>query len=264
MNDDQLLRYSRHILLPQIGIQGQETLVRSHVLVIGAGGLGSPAAMYLAASGVGKLTICDNDAVDLTNLQRQIAYSTDCIGKSKANSVKKTISGINPEIKVVALNERVDDKKLTQLVQDADAVVDASDNFPTRHAINRACLFQKKPLISGAVVRFEGQVIVFDFRDPEGPCYHCLFPEYGDDHDMHCAVMGVFAPLVGIIGSIQAAETLKILLGIGQTLNDRLLLLDGLSTEWRTIRLNKDSKCTVCSQGEKVHLGIKNGSSAVA
>ena len=263
MNDDQLLRYSRHILLPQIGIQGQETLIRSHVLVVGAGGLGSPAAMYLAASGVGRLTICDNDTVDLTNLQRQIAHSMDCIGKPKVNSVKKALAGINPEVEVVALNERVDEKSLIQLVNEADAVVDASDNFPTRYAINRVCLSQKKPLVSGAVVRFEGQVAVFDLRHPEGPCYHCLFPEYGDDQDMRCAVMGVFAPLVGVIGSIQAAETLKILLGIGRTLNGRLLLLDGLSMEWRTIRLNKDFKCVVCNQGEKVHAGIKNGNSAI-
>lgn len=253
MNDDQLLRYSRHILLPQIGIQGQEALIRSHVLVVGAGGLGSPVAMYLAASGVGKLTICDNDKVDLTNLQRQIVHSTDRIGLPKTHSAKKTLAKINPEVSVVALHERIgDEEKLLQLVADSDAVVDGSDNFPTRYAINRACMIQKKPLVSGAAIRFDGQVAVFDLRHNDSPCYHCLFPAMGEDQDMRCAVMGVFAPLVGIIGSVQAAETLKILLNIGQTLNGRLLLLDGLSMEWRTIKLNKDSGCVVCSRAEPV------------
>lgn len=253
MNDDQLLRYSRHILLPQIGIQGQEALIRSHVLVVGAGGLGSPVAMYLAASGVGKLTICDNDKVDLTNLQRQIAHSTDRIGLPKTHSVKKTLAKINPEVSVVALHERIEEEeRLLQLVADSDVVVDASDNFTTRYAINRACMILKKPLVSGAAIRFDGQVAVFDLRHTLSPCYHCLFPAMGEDQDMRCAVMGVFAPLVGIIGSVQAAETLKILLNIGQTLNGRLLLLDGLSMKWRTIKLNKDSGCVVCSQDEPV------------
>ena len=253
MNDDQLLRYSRHILLPQIGIQGQEALIRSHVLVVGAGGLGSPVAMYLAASGVGKLTICDNDKVDLTNLQRQIAHSTDRIGLPKTHSVKKTLAKINPEVSVVALHERIEEEeRLLQLVADSDVVVDASDNFTTRYAINRACMILKKPLVSGAAIRFDGQVAVFDLRHTLSPCYHCLFPATGEDQDMRCAVMGVFAPLVGIIGSVQAAETLKILLNIGQTLNGRLLLLDGLSMKWRTIKLNKDSGCVVCSQDEPV------------
>ena len=246
MNDGQLLRYSRHILLPQIGIQGQEILIRSHVLVVGAGGLGSPVALYLAASGVGKLTICDDDKVDLTNLQRQIAHSTDRIGIPKTNSAKKTLAGINPEVNVIALNERMDERRLLQLVADADVVVDASDNFPTRHAINRACTIRKKPLVSGAVVRFDGQVAVFDLRHTHSPCYHCLFPASGEDQDMRCAVMGVFAPLVGIIGCVQAAETLKILLDIGKTLNGRLLLLDGLSMEWRSTKLSKDPACKVC------------------
>lgn len=247
MNDDQLLRYSRHILLPQIGIKGQETLIRSHVLVVGAGGLGSPAVLYLAASGVGKLTICDSDKVDLTNLQRQIAHSTDRIGTPKSDSAKKTLGGINPEINVIALNERMDESRLLQLILDADVVVDASDNFPTRYIINRVCTLHKKPLVSGAVVRFDGQVAVFDLRHAHSPCYHCLFPMNGEDQDMRCAVMGVFAPLVGVIGCVQAAETLKILLDIGRTLNSRLLLLDGLSMEWRSIRLNKDPSCKVCS-----------------
>ncbi|SCY34885.1 HesA/MoeB/ThiF family protein [Nitrosospira sp. Nsp13] len=250
MNDDQLLRYSRHILLPQIGIKGQETLIQSHVLVVGAGGLGSPAVLYLAASGVGKLTICDSDKVDLTNLQRQIAHSTDRIGIPKSDSAKKTLAGINPEVNVIALNERMDENRLLQLIRNADVVVDASDNFPTRYIINRVCTLYKKPLVSGAVVRFDGQVAVFDLRHAHSPCYHCLFPADGEDQDMRCAVMGVFAPLVGVIGCVQAAETLKILLDIGQTLNSRLLLLDGLSMEWRSIRLNKDPSCKVCGTNE--------------
>ena len=250
MNDDQLLRYSRHILLPQIGIQGQEALIGSHVLVVGAGGLGSPVALYLAASGIGKLTICDDDKVDLTNLQRQIAHSTDRIGTPKTASAKKTLAGINPEVNVIALNERMDESRLLQLVADADVVVDASDNFPTRYAINQVCAIRKKPLVSGAVVRFSGQVAVFDLRHADSPCYHCLFPANGENEDMRCAVMGVFAPLVGIIGCVQAAETLKILLNIGQTLNGSLLLLDGLSMEWRSIKLNKDPACTVCGVRE--------------
>ena len=254
MNDDQLLRYSRHILLPQIGINGQEALARSHVLIVGAGGLGSPAAMYLAASGVGRLTICDSDTVDLTNLQRQIVHSTDHIGIPKANSAKEALASINPEVNVIALNERVDEDRLLQLAGDADAVVDASDNFPTRYAINRVCAVLKKPLVSGAVVRFDGQVAVFDLRHTHSPCYHCLFPESGDDQDMRCAVMGVFAPLVGIVGCVQAAETLKILLDIGQTLDGRLLLLEGLAMEWRSIKLNKDSSCKVCGIMAEEHI----------
>ncbi len=246
MNDDQLLRYSRHILLPQIGIQGQEALIRSHVIVVGAGGLGSPVAMYLAASGIGQLTICDSDKVDLTNLQRQIAHSTDRIGISKTNSAKKTLAGINPEVNVIALNERMNETRLLRLIADADVVVDASDNFPTRYAVNRVCTIHKKPLVSGAVVSFNGQVAVFDMRHAHSACYHCLFPANAEGEDTRCAGMGVFAPLVGIIGCVQATETLKILLNIGETLNGRLLLLDGLAMGWRSIKLNKDPACTVC------------------
>lgn len=246
MNDDQLLRYSRHILLPQIGIKGQQALIKSHVLIIGAGGLGSPAAMYLAASGVGRLTICDSDRVDLTNLQRQIIHSTDRIGSKKTDSAKKTLSDINPEVEIIALSERMDERRLLELARDADVVIDASDNFSTRYAINRVCVSLKKPLVSGAAVRFDGQVAVFDLRHDATPCYHCLFPESGDDQDSRCAVMGVFAPLVGIVGCVQAVETLKILLNIGKTLEGRLLLLDGLAMEWRSIKLNKDLSCRVC------------------
>ena len=246
MHDEQLLRYSRHILLPQIGIKGQETLLQSHALIVGAGGLGSPAAMYLAASGIGKLTICDNDHVDLTNLQRQIVHRTEAIGTPKPLSAKKTLAGINPEVDTIALSQRADENILRELVLDADVVVDATDNFPTRHAINRACAFQKRPLVTGAAVRFEGQVAVFDLRVESSSCYQCLFPEEGDDQDVRCAVMGVFAPLVGIIGCIQAAETLKLLLGTSRSLTGHFLLLDGLSMGQRIIKLNKDPACLVC------------------
>jgi molybdopterin/thiamine biosynthesis adenylyltransferase len=238
--------------LPQIGIQGQEALIQSHVLIVGAGGLGSPAAMYLAASGVGKLTICDSDEVDLTNLQRQIIHSTDRIGTAKTNSAKKTLAGINPEVNVITLNERMDEEKLSEVVTNADVVVDASDNFFTRLAINQACVIQKKPLVSGAAVRFDGQVAVFDLRREQSPCYQCLFPGTGENEDMRCAIMGVFAPLVGIIGCVQAAESLKILLNIGETLNGRLLLLDGLAMAWRSVKLNKDPACLACGTDEPV------------
>jgi len=246
VNDNQLLRYSRHILLPQIGVEGQDTLLRSHALIIGAGGLGSPVALYLAASGVGRLTICDGDVVDLTNLQRQIVHQTASIGLNKAVSAQSTLSTINPEVSVVAIPQRVEGDALLELVAQADIVIDASDNFATRHAINRACVAFKKPLVSGAAVRFDGQVTVFDMRQDGSPCYHCLFPEQGEPEDVRCAVMGVFAPLVGVIGSVQAAEALKLLAGIGQALNGRLLLLDGLAMEWRSVRLSKDPACAVC------------------
>jgi adenylyltransferase/sulfurtransferase len=248
MDDNQLLRYSRHILLPQLGIEGQEKFRRSHALIVGAGGLGSPAALYLAAAGVGTLTLCDNDAVDLTNLQRQIVHRSDSIGSPKAESARRTLATINPEVEVNALVERVAGARLARLVLESDIVLDCSDNFVTRHAINRACVAHGKPLVSGAGVRFDGQITVFDLRHAQSPCYHCLFPEHGDSEDMRCAVMGVFAPLVGIIGSMQAAEALKLLAGIGVTLSGRLLLLDALAMEWRTVRLKRDPACTVCGR----------------
>ena len=248
MNDDQLLRYSRHILLPQLGIEGQEKFRRAHALVVGAGGLGSPVALYLAAAGVGTLTICDGDAVDLTNLQRQIVHRSDAIGVSKAESARQTLATINPEVEVNALAERVTGARLQELVAGSGIVLDCSDNFATRHAINRACVAHRKPLVSGAGVRFDGQVAVFDLREAQSPCYHCLFPEHGDNEDMRCAVMGVFAPLVGIIGATQAAEALKLIAGIGESLNGRLLLLDSLAMEWRTVRLERDPGCAVCGE----------------
>lgn len=248
MDDDQLLRYSRHILLPQLGIEGQEKFRRSHALVIGAGGLGSPVALYLAAAGIGTLTICDSDAVDLTNLQRQIVHRSDAIGAPKAESARQTLATINPEVKVDALVERVEGARLRELVARSSIVLDCSDNFATRHAINRACVAHRKPLVSGAAVRFDGQIAVFDLREAQSPCYHCLFPEHGDNEDMRCAVMGVFAPLVGIIGTMQAAEALKLVAGIGESLSGRLLLLDTLAMEWRTVRLKRDPVCAVCGE----------------
>jgi molybdopterin-synthase adenylyltransferase len=246
MNDAQLLRYSRHILLDEIGIEGQERLLHAHALVVGIGGLGSPAALYLAASGVGKLTLYDGDAADLTNLQRQIAHRTDSIGTNKAVSAERTIASLNPEITVIAHVGRLEGDALWIEVQCADVVLDCSDNFATRHAINRACVAHRKPLISGAAIRFDGQVAVFDLRDSDSACYECLFPEGGEAEETRCAVMGIFAPLVGIIGSVQAAEALKVLLHAGQSLNGRLVLVNALSMEWRAVTLRKDPRCRVC------------------
>lgn len=247
MNDNQLLRYSRHILLPQIDIAGQEKLNQSCVLIVGAGGLGSPIALYLAASGVGNLIICDGDQVDLTNLQRQIIHDSNSIGFAKVLSAKHTLNRINPEVNVITIQEQVDATRLLELAARVDAVVDASDNFSTRYSVNQACVTHKKPLISGAVVRFDGQVSVFDLRHANSPCYHCLYPIIaGEQEDMPCAIMGVFSPLVGIIGCMQAAETLKILLHIGESLNGRLQLLDSLTMSWHAVKLHKDPTCPVC------------------
>lgn len=246
MNDSQLLRYSRHILLPQIEFDGQEKLTQSHVLIVGAGGLGSPVALYLAASGVGKLTICDFDQVDLTNLQRQIIHTTQSVGINKAVSAQQTIYEINPEVVVETVQHKSTPERFAALIAAADVVVDCSDNVATRYTLNRLCFAAKKPLVSGAAIRFEGQITVFDFRSEVSPCYHCLYPEMSGDQEMRCADSGVFAPLVGMIGSGQAAEVLKLLLGIGQTLQGRLLLLDALTAEWRTFTLARDSGCAVC------------------
>ncbi|WP_295623556.1 molybdopterin-synthase adenylyltransferase MoeB [uncultured Nitrosomonas sp.] len=246
MNDHQLLRYSRHILLPQIDIAGQEKLNHSRALIVGAGGLGSPVALYLAASGVGNLTICDGDQVDLTNLQRQIMHDSQSIGLAKVLSAKQSLARINPEINVITIHEQVGPEKLLQLTTEVDVVIDASDNFNTRYDINQACIANKKPLISGAAVHFNGQISVFDLRHDDSPCYHCLYPNIGSGEDMPCAIMGVFSPIVGIIGSMQAAEALKILLNIGASLSGRLLLLDGLTMNWHYIHLLKDPACPVC------------------
>jgi molybdopterin/thiamine biosynthesis adenylyltransferase len=246
MNDQQLLRYSRHILLDQIGIEGQQALLGGHALVIGAGGLGSPAALYLASAGIGTLTIVDDDTVDLTNLQRQIAHSTERVGQPKALSARTALLALNPEVNVIALTERVDDARLAQLVADADVVLDCSDNFATRHAVNRACVVQRKPLVSGAVIRFDGQISVFDPRRADAPCYSCLFPQDQPFEDVACSTMGVFAPLVGVVGAMQAAEALKLVMRIGTSLAVRLLMLDGLHMEWTSIGVARDPACPVC------------------
>lgn len=246
MDDDQLLRYSRHILLPEIGVEGQERILAARVLVIGAGGLGSPAAYYLASAGVGTLVLADGDTVDLTNLQRQILHTTDAVGMPKAQSGARTLGRINPQCEVVALTERLSGDALDAEIAKADVVLDCCDNFVTRHAVNRACVKHRVPLVSGAAIRFDGQIAVFDKRRDDAPCYHCLFPENQDVEEMRCAIMGVFAPLTGIVGATQAAEALKVLIGCGETLAGRLLLLDGLAMEWRSITVPRDPHCAVC------------------
>ncbi len=248
MNDNQLLRYSRHILLPQIGYEGQNQLVNSHVLIVGAGGLGAPAALYLAAGGVGKLTICDFDVVDLTNLQRQIIHTTQSVGVNKAVSAQLTLQAINPEVTVETVQQKSTDEAFTALINNVDVVIDCSDNFATRYALNRICFKLKKPLVSGAAIGFEGQITVYDFRNEASPCYHCLFPDTGDNSETRCADNGVFAPLVGMIGTTQAAEAMKLLLGIGTSLQGRLLLLDALAMDWREIKLKRDVACKVCGR----------------
>ncbi len=246
MNDNQLLRYSRHILLPQIAYEGQERLTKSHALIVGAGGLGSPAALYMAAGGVGELTICDFDTVDLTNLQRQIIHTTESVGFNKAVSAKRTLNAINPDAVVNTVQDKSTEDAFEKLIAAADVVLDCSDNFATRYALNRLCFKLKKPLVSGAAIGFEGQVTVFDFRHQASPCYHCLFPDDGSETEMRCSENGVFSPLVGMIGTTQAAEAMKLLIGIGQSLEGRLLLLDALNMEWRTIKLGRDHQCAVC------------------
>jgi molybdopterin-synthase adenylyltransferase len=247
VNDQELLRYSRHILLPQIGIEGQESLRAARILVLGAGGLGSPAALYLASAGIGTLVLADGDTVDLTNLQRQILHRTAAIGQPKVASGQATLADLNPECQVIPLLERLAGERLDAEVAAADVVLDCSDNFATRHAVNRACVKHGKPLVSGAAIRFDGQVAVFDVRQSGSPCYHCLFPEAEDVEEVRCATMGVFAPITGIIGAVQAAEALKLVIGCGEPLAGRLLLLDGLAMEWRSIAVPRDPACPVCS-----------------
>ena len=257
MNDEQLLRYSRHILLDEIGIEGQEKLLASHVLIIGAGGLGSPVALYLGAAGVGRITLVDHDRVDATNLQRQIAHTLERIGEFKADSVVKAVAALNPDVTVIPVTEPADDSLLERLVGEVDLVLDCTDNFATRHAINRACVKHAKPLVSGAAIRFDGQVTVYDPRSAASPCYACIFPESDLLEETRCAAMGVFAPLVGIVGTVQAAEALKLLCGIGQALTGRLLMLDGRNMEWHAMKLMRNQACSVCA-------GITSGTSSVA
>ena len=246
MDDRQLLRYSRHILLDEVGIEGQQRVLDARVLIVGAGGLGSPAALYLAASGVGHITLVDDDEVDLTNLQRQVMHTTARIGRPKVESGREALMQINPEIEVTALRERVQGERLRELVAASDLVLDCSDNFATRQAVNRACVRAGVPLVAGAVIRFDGQVSVFDVRDPASPCYACLFPEDSRFEDVACSTMGVFAPLVGVIGAVQAAEALKLLAGCGRPLTGRLLMLDGRGMEWTEVRVGRNPGCPVC------------------
>ena len=246
MNDAQLLRYSRHILLDDIGIEGQQRLLTSHALIIGAGGLGSPVALYLGSAGVGRITVVDHDTVDATNLQRQIAHTLADVGKPKAQSIKEAVAAINPDVQVTMFTQRADAALLSELVKLVDVVLDCTDNFATRHAINRACVAHRKPLVSGAAIRFDGQVTAYDPTDALSPCYACVFPESIAPTEAQCATMGVFAPLVGIIGSVQAAEALKLLTAIGRPLTGRLLMLDGLSMTWTEMQTPKNSACHVC------------------
>ena len=246
MTDDQLLRYSRHVLLDEIGIEGQQRLLASHAVVIGAGGLGSPVALYLGTAGVGRLTLVDHDTVDLTNLQRQIAHDESRLGQPKAESAAQTLRRINPDVSVRALARRADAALLDELVASADVVLDCSDNFRTRQAVNAACVAHRVPLVSGAAIGFDGQISVYDSRDATQPCYACLFPPDAAFEEVACATMGVFAPLVGIIGSMQAAEALKLLARTGTSLAGRLLMLDGRQMRWDEVRLPRQPGCPVC------------------
>ena len=246
MEDAQLLRYSRHILLNELGVEGQERIRSARVLLVGAGGLGSPASLYLAASGVGQITLCDGDTIDLTNLQRQIALRQADLGRNKAEATREALLAINPEVAVRVMPERVSGAALDTLVAASDLVLDCSDNFATRHAVNRASVRHRKPLVSGAAIRFDAQIAVFDPRRNDSPCYECLYPESAQDEEMRCAVMGVFSPLVGIVGATQAAEALKLIAGMGRSLAGRLLILDALAMEWQQLSLPKDPHCGVC------------------
>ncbi len=248
MDDTQLLRYSRHILLNELGVEGQERLLASHALVIGAGGLGSPVALYLGSAGVGRITVVDHDTVDATNLQRQIAHTLDRVGSSKATSVREAVAAINPDPQVRAVVQRADAALLDELVPQADVVLDCTDNFHTRHLINRACVRHQKPLVSGAAIRMDGQLSVFDARAPGNPCYACVFPEDSGVEETRCATMGVFAPLVGIVGTMQAAEALKILSGLGSRLVGQLLMIDGRDMAFNAIGLPQNPQCGVCGK----------------
>lgn len=251
LNDTLLLRYSRHILLPDVGVDGQARISGASVLIVGAGGLGCPAALYLGASGVGRLFVADGDTVDLTNLQRQIGHATAAIGENKADSLARSVRAINPEIEVQPIREALSGEALHEAVAAVDLVVDASDNFATRHAVNRACVQLGKPLVSGAAIGFSGQLAVFDTRRAHTPCYHCLFPDQAGEPEMRCAEAGVFSPLVGVIGAMQAMEALKYLAQVGELLIGRLLLWDGLQAEARVMKVPHDPACPVCGQAAR-------------
>ncbi len=250
MNDEQLLRYSRQIMLPRFDIEGQQKLLDAHVLIMGLGGLGSPVAMYLAAAGVGRLSLVDFDEVDLSNLQRQVVHSSETIGQPKVDSAAARIGHLNPECTTTCINRQLDQPALEQLLQDVDVLVDATDNFATRFMINRACYNTSTPLVSGAAIRMEGQVSVFDFKQPDSPCYRCLYDEAGEE-DTSCSENGVMAPMVGIIGSIQAMETIKLICDYGEPLTGKLLICDALYQDWRSMKFKQDPNCPVCGKQEK-------------
>ena len=246
MNDDQLLRYSRHILLDEVGVDGQQRLLDAHALIVGAGGLGSPVALYLAASGVGRITIADHDVVDLTNLQRQIAHTSARIGQAKVNSAREAMLALNPDTEVSALAQRLGAAALDTLLPDVDVVIDCCDNFATRQAVNAACVRHRVPLVSGAAIRLDGQLAVYDPRQPDSPCYACVFPPDAQPEEVRCATMGVLAPLVGVIGTLQALEAIKLLSGIGSRLVGRLQMIDGRALETTEMRLRRHPACPVC------------------
>lgn len=247
MNKLEMQRYSRHLLLPHVGESGQQTLLKSRVLIVGVGGLGSPAALYLAAAGVGQLVVCDYDIVELSNLQRQILHTTDQLGETKASSAARRLKAQNPDVEIIALDFLLDDERLAQEVNLADVVLDCSDNFPTRFALNRACVKAQKPLVSGAAIRFDAQITVFDPRQSLSPCYECIYKDSDGEGDT-CSQLGIFAPLTGMIGSMQAAETLKLLLNIGETLCGKLLIVDALTMELRLLTVVKDPSCPTCGE----------------
>ena len=247
MNDNELLRYSRHILLDDIGIEGQEKFLSSHVVIIGAGGLGSAAAPYLAAAGVGKISLIDHDLVEITNLQRQIMHNHDAVGMPKVASGKKMLNQLNPQTQIIEIQQKATPELLDELLPDASAVLDCTDNFKTRHLINAACIKHQVPLISGAAIGFDGQITVIDPRDPHSPCYACIFPEDQNFDEVRCSTMGVFSPLVGIIGGIQAAQTLQVIGKIGEPLLGKLLLWDARTSQVNEIQLHKQTSCKICS-----------------
>lgn len=247
LTDPQLLRYARHILLDEFGIEGQQNVLNARVLVVGAGGLGSSAAFYLAGAGVGHMVLADDDVVELSNLQRQILHTSDRVDAPKAVSGQQALLALNPDIRIEPMVVRLQGAELDEQVAAADLVLDCCDNFATRHAINRACVKHRKPLVSGAAIRFSGQISVYDLRHAESPCYHCLFPDSDDVQELRCATTGVLGPLVGIVGSTQAAEALKLLADMGEPLVGRLLCLDALAMQWQTIRFRRDPGCPVCA-----------------
>lgn len=252
MNDDQLLRYSRHILLDEVGIEGQQRLIDAHALIIGAGGLGSPAALYLASSGVGRITLVDDDVVDLTNLQRQIAHTTATVGTPKVLSAQQAVTALNPLVDVQAIQARATPALLDQWVPHADVVLDCTDNFSTRQAINAACVVHRKPLVSASALRLDGQLAVFDTRQTGTPCYACVFPPAAAPTEVQCATMGVLAPLVGVMGTLQATEALKLLAGVGQSMTGRLMMLDARNLEWTNLQVQRDSHCPICGPQAKL------------